>query len=117
MAQVLLEDMHFYAYHGCFKEEKIVGNDFLINVSLEADSSLAEKTDQVTDAVDYQKVYDITKEVCMGNKFNLIEKLGRTICDQVKKAFPQISSIEVKIAKMNPPLGGQVKASSVVIKG
>jgi dihydroneopterin aldolase len=31
MNRVELVDMHFYAYHGCFEEEQIIGNNFLVN--------------------------------------------------------------------------------------
>ena len=39
IALIELEEMVFYAYHGCFKEEKLVGNRFIVNISLKLDVS------------------------------------------------------------------------------
>jgi dihydroneopterin aldolase len=32
MGKIQIEDMEFYAYHGCYQEEAIVGNQFLVNL-------------------------------------------------------------------------------------
>ncbi len=47
MSTVLLEGMRFYACHGCFKEENIIGNAFEVDLKVELDSSLVEKSDNV----------------------------------------------------------------------
>ena len=37
MSFIRIENMEFYAYHGHFKEEQIVGNKFLVNLQIETD--------------------------------------------------------------------------------
>ena len=47
MNKVELVDMQFYAHHGCFEEEQIIGNKFIVNFWAEADLSIPAKTDKL----------------------------------------------------------------------
>lgn len=113
-AQILLEDMIFHAYVGCFDEEKIVGNKFIVNLKFHTNIEKVAKSDDIHKAISYQDVYDIIS-VIMKKKYNLIETLASDIVDAVKNNFPSIQTIEIKLSKCNPPLGGEVKAASVIL--
>ena len=107
-----LEEMEFYAYHGHFEEEQIVGNKFLVNITLETDCSKAAETDDLKDALDYVSVYKITKEE-MEIKSHLLEHLTKRIIDRIHREFPQVVSSTVKVSKLNPPMGGRMEKVSV----
>ena len=62
MGIIEIEGMEFYAYHGHFKEEQVVGNKFLVNISIETNCTIAGISDNLNDALDYQKVYTLIKE-------------------------------------------------------
>ncbi len=47
MSTIALEGMEFFAYHGCFEEEKIIGTRFIVDLYIDADTSEAEKTDDL----------------------------------------------------------------------
>ncbi|MDO4735976.1 MAG: dihydroneopterin aldolase [Bacteroidia bacterium] len=112
MNRVELVDMHFYAYHGCFEQEQIIGNKFVLNFCACYDMSKAAQSDNILDALNYQEVYNIIKEQ-MEIKSHLLENVAFRILSAVKEKFPYIISAEVSIDKLNPPLGGQVGASRV----
>ena len=46
---------------------------------------------------------------------HLLEHVANRILESVRRAFPQISSAEISIDKLNPPLGGKVGSSRVVM--
>lgn len=104
--------MEFYGYHGCFAEERKIGTHFLVDISFETDSSLAEQTDNVEDTVDYSKVYLLIKEA-MQQSSHLLEHIARRIINRVKKEFPNINKINVNVKKLNPPVGGKMDYVSV----
>ena len=112
MGKILLENMDFFAYHGCFKEEQIIGNRFLVNLEIDVDTDKAELSDHLHDTINYQAVYRLLAEE-MKTKSHLLEHIARRIIDAVKKAFPSIRYIKVKVSKMNPPMGGKMEAVSV----
>ncbi len=115
MAIILLENMEFFAYHGCFEEEQIIGNRFIVNLTIETDTSAAEVSDNLHDTVNYQAVYNIVKQE-MSQKSKLLEHVASRISNHVNKAFPQITKLVVKISKTNPPLGGKLENVSVQIE-
>jgi dihydroneopterin aldolase len=112
MGLIELEEMEFYAYHGHFEEEQIVGNKFLVNISIETDCSAAAKSDNLNDALNYVSIYKITKEE-MEKKSYLLENLTNRIIDRIHKEFPQIVHSKVKVSKLNPPMGGRMEKVSV----
>jgi len=106
--------MEFFAYHGCFHEEQIIGTRFVVEVELEVDTSRAEVTDSLEDTVNYQTVYGLVRHE-MEQKSQLIEHVGRRILDAITASFPEISSLRITISKVNPPLGGKVKQVTCVL--
>ncbi len=114
MGKILLENMEFYAYHGCFKEEQVIGNRFLVDLEIEVDTAEAELSDKLDDTVNYQAVYNKVKEA-MDEKSHLLEHLARRILDNLRMGFPTIRQMKVKVSKMNPPMGGKMRCVSLVV--
>ncbi|ASB49474.1 dihydroneopterin aldolase [Alkalitalea saponilacus] len=114
-AIIELEKMDFYAYHGCYKEEQVVGNKFVVNISLETNIATPAASDKIQDALNYVEVYNVVKEEMMKTS-HLLEHVTRRIIDRLFIDFPAIIHATVKVSKMNPPMGGQMKAVSVLLK-
>jgi dihydroneopterin aldolase len=107
-----IENMEFYAGHGHFSDEQVVGNYFLADVSIETDCTKAAKSDNLQDALDYQQVYVIIKEEML-TPSKLLENLCYRILERFYSRFPQIVRATIKIRKMHPPIGGKVGSVSV----
>jgi dihydroneopterin aldolase len=116
MALIEIEGMEFYAFHGHFEVEKIAGNRFLVNLKIEADCSKAALTDRLEDTLDYQKAYLIVKEE-MAIPSDLLEHVAQRIINRVKAEFQEAKKVNVKVSKMNPPMGGQIERVSVSLEG
>ncbi len=115
MATISINGMEFHAYHGCFKEEQVIGNTFIVDVILETDTSEAELTDDLRKTVNYAAIYSLVKKE-MEITSKLIENVARRILDAIIVSFPKVIFIELKVAKMNPPVGGKVDRVSVTLK-
>lgn len=107
--------MKFHAYHGCLDFEKRDGNTFLVNLILELNTEKAEISDKLEDTLNYQEVYDVVKHE-MEIPSNLIEHAARRIFDALIENFPQILHLNLRLSKLNPPLGDDVKSVSVEIR-
>ena len=114
MGLIEIEGMEFYAYHGHFIQEQVVGNKFVLNVSIETDCTEAGKTDELKDALDYQKVYNLIKKEMETNSF-LLENICSRILDRLYTEFNTIKKATIKVSKINPPMGGQIKKVSVTM--
>jgi len=115
MAVISIEGMEFFAYHGCFKEEQVIGTKFRCDLFLEVDTTKAEQTDNLHDTVNYQEVYQVLKTE-MAVKSKLLERVGRRILERVKEKFPQVKHVRLKIRKLNPPLGGKIDFVSIELE-
>ena len=115
MSTISIEQMEFYAYHGCFKEEQIIGTRFLVDLYLDTNTDKAENSDDLNDTVNYQEVYLLVKKE-MEIKAKLLEHVGHRILDSVKDRFPAVTAASLKISKMNPPLGGKIKSVSLTMR-
>ena len=114
MGFIDIEGMEFYAYHGHYKEEQIVGNRFLINLRIETDCSKAAESDNIKDAANYQTAYKIIKAE-MKKKSNLLENIAGRILDSIYENMENIKSVTIKVSKMNPPMGGKIKNVSITM--
>ena len=114
MEKLIVEGMKFHAFHGCNPEEAEIGGNYLVDVTVETDFSKPSSSDKLSDAVDYVAIYDITKKE-MSVRSHLIEHVAQRIYDSLKKKFPQIKKIKVKVEKLNPPIGGEARSVSAVI--
>ena len=114
MAVIRINAMHFYAHHGCFEQERAIGTNFRVDLCFETDTNSAEHTDNIVDTVSYLDVYQVVKRE-MAVPSNLLEHVGRRICDAVLAQFPAVERVTATVHKLNPPLGGQMESVSVEI--
>lgn len=113
MGLIKIEEMEFYAFHGHYEEEQIVGNRFLVDLEIETDLSLPAESDALEDAVNYQVAYRLVKKEMKQHKSNLLENIGKRILDSIYEELEGVQKVIVTIRKMNPPMGGPINNVSV----
>ncbi|MBW6459373.1 MAG: dihydroneopterin aldolase [Bacteroidales bacterium] len=114
MGIISIEGMAFFAHHGCFSEEQLVGTHFEVDIFLETETHEAEQTDDLAKTVNYQEIYQLVKaEMAVSSK--LLEHIARRILDRIAANYPAVTSAKVKISKLHPPVGGQVERVSVAL--
>lgn len=114
MAKIEIEGMHFYAHHGCYEEERVIGTYFTVDCSLESDLYVAAKEDDLSKTINYQSVYLLIQNELRKSSL-LLEHIAYRIIKEIQVQFPQVMHVEVKIRKLNPPLGGKIDAVSVTL--
>ena len=112
--RVALEDMHFYSFHGYYEQERRMGNDFYLTVSVEP-NSFDSSDDDIHDTVNYEDLYRICVEVMNEPQF-LLETVAALILDKIKNAWPNVKSAQVILKKATPQLGGKVKFSVITME-
>ena len=115
MGLIVIENMEFYAFHGHYREEQIVGNRFVVDLKIETDMTVAAKSDNLKDAVNYQKAYQIVKSQ-MDRKSYLLENIAGRILDALYAELEGIKKATVNVSKVNPPMGGKIGSVSVVME-
>jgi len=112
MGRIYLNNIRLYAFHGCMDEEEKIGSDYVVNVSVDVDLSTSSDTDALKDTVDYVALHAIVKEE-MAIRAKLLEKVADRILKRILKEHLTVTLVKVKVAKRNPPIGGNVEEVAV----
>ncbi|MBP6977527.1 MAG: dihydroneopterin aldolase [Bacteroidales bacterium] len=115
MAKISLEGMDFFAHHGCMKEEQLIGTRFTVDLHLETETQEAEMNDDLAKTVNYQTVYGLVAAE-MKIRSKLLEHVARRILVRVCTHFPEIIKAEVRVCKLNPPVGGKVEKVCILLR-
>ena len=111
MISVHLHDLHFHSFHGIHAEEKILGNDYVVNLSA-AFPEAFEVIYSIHDTVNYADLYNIIRER-MNMPTPLLETVIMEIGDEIHREFPELRSINISIKKLQPPIEGIIGSAGV----
>ena len=109
---ICLKEVRFHAFHGVMPQERRVGADFLLSLSVGYDFSKAMRTDEVGDTLNYAEVCRIVKEE-MEKPSALLEHVAGRIADAIFRQFPDVRSIDLELTKQNPPMGADCEGAGV----
>lgn len=111
--QVALQDVRFYAFHGFYPEEQVIGSVFYVDIETEFEQSELSQ-DELNNTVNYEELFSII-QLEMKNTCKLIETVAENILAATLNKFPELESIRIRIRKMNPPLQGEVGHSQLTL--
>lgn len=112
---IFVNDIQLHAYHGVMPQEQLTGNDYLVSVSAQYPIDKAITTDEVQHTLNYAMVYDIVKEE-MSISSKLVEHVAGRIAQHLMKQFADISAVQVRVTKLNPPMGAQCAGAGVEVE-
>lgn len=114
MEQIILKNIRSYAYHGCLSEETAIGSDYRTDLKISADLKKSMLSDALQDTVDYVHLNRIVKEE-MAIPAKLLENVAARIVKRIFDELAEVQKVTLKVAKINPPIGGDVESVSVKI--
>jgi 7,8-dihydroneopterin aldolase/epimerase/oxygenase len=111
LISVELKELHFYAHHGLYAEEKKTGNEFEINLSVSYEPISGTITD-ISDTVNYAKLYALLKTE-MAKPRHLLETFVMEVVEMIHVSYPQVKKIEISITKLHVPIAKFIGTASV----
>ncbi len=115
MGYIILSNIRTYSYHGCMDEEEKIGAEFITDVKVKTNMQKAAKTDDLSQGLDYTRLNEIVIEE-MKKRSKLMETVALRIINRILQEFKIVRKVEVKVTKLNPPVGGNIEAVSVLMK-
>lgn len=111
---ILLNELHFHAFHGVGTQEQLVGNDFVVSLKLRTDLSRAMQSDEVNDTVSYADVFQSVKEE-MEMPSRLLEHVAGRIIQRLFDDYPTVDEITLTLLKRNPPMNADIASAGVEV--
>lgn len=109
---ISLRGLRFHACHGVLPQERITGNDYILDVCVKYDVSNAVLTDNVEDTLDYARIYGIVKKE-MGAPSCLLEHVAGRIGRKIFDTFPLTEEATISVMKINPPIGADCDGAEI----
>ena len=113
--RVILAGLRFFGYHGALPDERARGQEFIVDVEVEADLVAAGRSDALGDTVDYREVYEAARAVTTGAPRQLIEAVAEEIAGRVL-ALERVTAVTVRVRKPQAPLPGPLDYSAVEVR-
>lgn len=109
---VCLRCLRMRAFHGVLEQERATGNDYEISLRVGYPLERAMQSDDVADTLNYASVCElVTNE--MRQPARLLEHVAARIVSAIEAACPLVTSVDLTLTKLNPPMGADCDGASV----
>lgn len=106
MFTIQLQNLLFKSFHGLYAEEKILGNNFIVNVTVKYLTN-DESITSLDKTINYELIFEIV-ERRMSLPTELLETVTMQIASEILNKFTLVNEVDVSIAKQNPPIKNYV---------
>ena len=113
MFTINLHNLIFHSFHGVYDEERILGNTFEVNVSVDFEPD--EPITSLEHTINYATIYEIIKERML-LATPLLETLAQELSQKIYNFDNRIKTISVSVEKKNPPIPNMEGSISVHYK-
>ena len=113
--KIALRGMKFYAHHGVFEQETVIGGYYTVDVAFALPTLASTETDELSDTVNYAEIYDLV-QAKMARPSRLIEHVAGRIHRALHAYRSDLSDLRVTVTKHHPPLGGEVADATVTLE-
>lgn len=116
MDRIRIEGLEFHGFHGVPAAEREIGHRYRVDAALELDLRPSAATDDLERTVNYAEVARTLLEVGAGPSVQLVETLAERMAAAVLQRYPLIEAVELKVAKIHPPVALQFAAAAIEIR-
>ncbi|MEM9218627.1 MAG: dihydroneopterin aldolase [Cyanobacteria bacterium P01_F01_bin.150] len=92
-----------YGYTGYFDAEQFLGQWFEVDLIFWLDLSLAGKSDDLNDTLDYGQAVLMTQKIIKTSRFKTVERLADAIANAMLE-LESVDKVKVSLTKCQPPI-------------
>lgn len=109
---VCLNNVRFHARHGVMPQERATGGEFVVSLRAKYPLAAAIESDDVADTINYAEILEIINKEMLKPSCLLENAAGR-IGRSIFMRFPKVESVDITLAKINPPMSADIDSASV----
>ncbi|HVC15257.1 MAG TPA: dihydroneopterin aldolase [Acidimicrobiales bacterium] len=111
--RIEIRDLRAFGVHGVLAHERAAAQPFAVDVDATLDVSAAARSDALADTVDYGALASAVAAVVTETSFSLLEALAAAIARRVLDDAARITSVDVVVRKLRPPVSVDVGSIGV----
>lgn len=116
MDKIIIKDLEIFANHGVFKEEKVLGQKFILDIELEMNLKDAASNDDLNKTVNYGQISQDIEDILKERNYDLIETVADKVNKHILINYPLVKKCSIILKKPFAPIGKPVKYAAVNIK-
>ena len=116
MDKILIRNLKIFAYHGVNPEEKVQGQNFILDIDAFVDISVPCKTDNVDDTVSYAEIIEETIRIFTSRKYDLVERAAERVSEGLFERFEKIQALRILLKKPDAPIDADFEYVGVEIE-
>ena len=101
--RIYISQVRCYGYTGLLAEEKVLGQWFEVDATLDIDLAAAGQSDRIEDTLDYRAAIEHIRQTVAASKVDLIERLAQDVADGLL-ALRGVERACVRITKPAAPI-------------
>ena len=113
MEKIIIKGLNLFAYHGVNPEEKVNGQNFVLDITATLDADRAKETDNVDDTVSYAKILKTARAVFCEKSYDLIETAANKVGMAIMETYPALNSVTVLLMKPEAPIKAEFEYVAV----
>ena len=103
MEKIIIKGLKLFAYHGVNPEEKVDGQNFVLDITASLNADIAKASDNVDDTVSYAKIIKTARAVFTERSYDLIEVAANKVGVEIMKQYPRLQQVTVLLMKPEAP--------------
>ena len=116
MDKIVITGIRAHGFHGVLPQEKVAGQDFIVDCELFLNLTQAINKDDLSKSVDYAEISLLIKEKIEKEHFNLIEALAGAIADAILNKFRKVQRVLVTVHKPDAPISVEFLDVAVTVE-
>lgn len=116
MDEIRVKNLEVFGHHGVYKEENILGQKFLVDITAKVNTRMAGKTDELEASVSYGDICRLVKKEMTRQNDKLLERVAERLARGILLKFSLIKEVEIEVKKPWAPVLMHMDYASVKIK-
>lgn len=113
--KIIVKGLKIYAYHGVNPEEKVDGQNFILDITSKVDLSKPCESDNVDDTVSYAKIIKEATRIFLSEKNDLLERAAKRVAEGLLERFEKIQEVNIVLKKPEAPIKADFEYVAVEI--
>ncbi|HWE67903.1 MAG TPA: dihydroneopterin aldolase [Acidimicrobiales bacterium] len=114
--RIELRNLRVLGVHGVLPEEKERAQPFSLDIVAWLDMAAAQRSDDLSDTVDYGALAQVATDVVAGRSYQLLEALAGRLAEALLLVDGRLSAVEVTVRKLRPPVALDLGSSGVRVR-
>lgn len=115
MDKINIKGLEIFAHHGVYREETVLGQKFIVDVSMHVSTRAAGRSDDLDKSVNYGLVCNDIQDIMKNKNYKLIEAVAEEIADTILLKYDDVRGVDVTVKKPWAPVLVHVDNVSVAI--